>query len=191
LQRRRGDTGEVAGRMTRGREVLVVVWIVVLGIIWWSLASGLSRALPVGVVVIALSLWARRTIEPAAPSYRWHLTGAARFVPFFLWQSIRGGFDTALRALRPSLPIRPDLFAYRSRLPEGAPLTLFARSMSLLPGTLAARISGTEITVHLLDPGSGGRAALPVLEERIAQLFGVELRGPPGDAAAPSVPGDG
>ena len=169
----------------------MVVWIVVLGIIWWSLASGLPRALPVGIVVIALSLWARRTIEPATPLHRWRLSGAVRFVPFFLWQSVRGGFDTALRALRPSLLIRPELFTYRSRLPEGSPLTFFARTMSLLPGTLAARISGTEITVHLLDPGSGGRTALPVLEERIARLFGVELRDPELDAADPLSPTDG
>ncbi len=161
----------------------MVVWIIVLGIIWWSLASGLPRALPVGVVVIALSLWARRTVEPAATPHRWRLSGAVRFVPFFLWQSVRGGFDTALRALRPSLPIRPELFIYRSRLPQGSPLTFFARTMSLLPGTLAARISGTEITVHLLDPGSGGRTALPVLEERIARLFDVKLRDPGLDAA--------
>ena len=169
----------------------MVVWIVVLGIIWWSLASGLPRALPVGVVVVALALWARRTIRPAAPRYRWHLPGALRFLPFFLWQSVRGGVDTALRALRPSLPLHPDLFAYPSRLPEGAPLVFFARTMSLLPGTLAARIRGRDITVHLLDPGSGGRTILPVLEARIARLFGVELHDAPGDAPAPALPGDG
>jgi multicomponent Na+:H+ antiporter subunit E len=169
----------------------VAVWIVVLGIIWWSLASGLPRAFPVGVAAVALALWARRAIRPAGPRYRLHLSGALRFLPFFLWQSVRGGVDTALRALRPSLPLHPELFAYRSRLPEGAPLTLFARSMSLLPGTLAARIGGTEVTVHLLDPGSGGRTTLPLLEEHIARLFGVDLHDPPGGASTPRSAVDG
>jgi multicomponent Na+:H+ antiporter subunit E len=100
----------------------------------------------------------------------------ARFLPFFLWQSLRGGIDVARRALHPRLPLAPLLLDYPLRLPDGPACTFLANTVSLLPGTLSADLENGCLTVHVLDGSQPDVSAeLQSLEALIADLFGVEL----------------
>lgn len=101
--------------------------------------------------------------------------GLARFVPFFLWQSLAGGWDVARRALRPSRPLSPDLFEYVLRLPEGPARAFMAGVTCLVPGTLAVGLDGRRLWVHSLTDDPGVTENLRQLESRVADLFGLKL----------------
>jgi multicomponent Na+:H+ antiporter subunit E len=108
------------------------------------------------------------------PPFPWSLTGIVRFLPFYLWHSLRGGVDVARRALHPRLPISPGLFDYKFRLPPGLPRVFMANTVSLLPGTLSAELEEECLRVHVLDETSAFAEILRVLEKQVAGVFGLE-----------------
>ncbi len=152
--------------------------------VWWSLTGGRTDGLAMGAGFAAAAALMPLVIQGAQP-----LSSAGRgtrallptvlrgllLLPFFLWQSLSGGVDVALRALRPRLPLAPMVFDYRLRLPPGpAPVTL-ASLVSLMPGTLAT-VSGTRLRVHVLDATRDYQGELELLEAQVAWVFGVQLR---------------
>ncbi|MEL6965460.1 MAG: Na+/H+ antiporter subunit E [Pseudomonadota bacterium] len=94
-----------------------------------------------------------------------------RFLVWFVFQSIRGGIDVARRALTPSLPVTPCLVTYRSALPPQARPWL-AITITLLPGTLAARLSGDLLEIHTIELSAAVEADIEQAEQRIAALIG-------------------
>ena len=156
--------------------ILRALW---LALLWWMLTDGAVDSWPIGVPVVLLALYVSVKLMPAAS---WSLTGIARFVPFFLWHSLRGGVDVAGRALRPQLPISPALIDWPWQLPPGLPRVLMANTVSLLPGTLSAELNDRFLRVHVLDDSGSYPAELRAIEARVAGLLGLKV-GP--DATAP------
>lgn len=105
----------------------------------------------VGLLSALLAAWASlRLMQPdvlrprALPTLRL----AARIVA----QALIAGIDVGLRALSPSMRLRPGFAHYRSALPDGPRLYAFATLMSLCPGTLPlGGDSGDVQLVHCLD----------------------------------------
>jgi multicomponent Na+:H+ antiporter subunit E len=145
-----------------------------LALLWWALTEGSPAAWAFGVPVIALAVGASMVLHPRRD---WSLRpfGLARFIGFFLWQSLRGGIDVAGRALHPRLPIAPAMVDYRLRLPEGPARVFLADVVSLLPGTLSAALSDGRLRLHVLDERMPVTRALGTVEERVAALFGLTL----------------
>ena len=142
--------------------------------LWWLLTGGDAPSWIVGgpVVLAATALSLRLRPEQ---SWRWRLAGVLPMAWFFLHESVRGGFDVARRALRPSLPLNPGVLRFSTRLPAGSPRLFFAGLISLLPGTLVLGLEDEVLQIHALDAGPGVGEELLVLEHRVAALFGVEL----------------
>ncbi len=111
------------------------------------------------------------------------LSGLLRFVPFFIWESLRGGLDVAARVMRPRPRIRPGMRIYRTRLRGHPARVLFIDCVSLIPGTLSADLRGDQVLVHALDIGMPIDADLHRLEERVARLFGEVLEPDPGEVS--------
>lgn len=147
---------------------------VLLGVVWWAFVEGEvgSRVLS-GAAVAAVALASLALAPPG--SGRWSPSGLLRFLPFFLSQSLRGGADVAARAFHPRLPVLPGMIEYPLRLPEGPARIFFVVSLSLLPGTLSARLEGDTLRVHLLHRGMPARGRIEELEARVAALFALEL----------------
>lgn len=147
-------------------------WFAVL---WWLLnGGGVSSWVVGGPVVLAataLNLW----LQPERPG-GWRLAGVLPMAWFFLRESVRGGFDVARRALRPSLPLNPGVLRFNTRLPAGSSRLFFAGLISLVPGTLVLGIEDATVEIHAIEAGPGAEVELRALEERVAALFGVELR---------------
>ena len=141
-------------------------------LLWWILTEGATNSWLVGAPVVVLAVLAS---EALLPGVSWSLPGAVRFVPFFLWHSLHGGVDVARRALHPRLPISPELFDYRWRLPPGLPRVFMANTVSLLPGTLSAELDEEYLRVHVLDQTGNFVSGLAVVEARVARLFGLSL----------------
>lgn len=156
------------------RSALVVA---VCAALWSILAEGERASWVVGVPVVLLASAAALVLRPpmAAPV---SARGCLAFVPYFLWRSLAGAFDVALRAIRPGVPVTPSLVTYRLRV-TGPARVFFVNALSLLPGTLAADLRGDVVTVHVLG-GSVQGARLPDLEEYVARIFGGVVLDAPG-----------
>jgi multicomponent Na+:H+ antiporter subunit E len=116
------------------------------------------------------------------PPGTWRLRPLAllRFAPFFVWESVRGGVDVAVRALRPALPIRPGYLRFPTRLRTGPARGFFATCLSLLPGTVSIEMDGDSVHIHVLDTRQPVPETLRRLEEHVAALFDedIERAGP-------------
>lgn len=143
-------------------------------LLWWILTGGDQASWVIGLPVVIAATAANLMLLPAV-GWRCSLTGMARFLPYFLWQSLLGSVDVAKRALNPRLPLAPFLLHYFLRLPTGSARIFFANTVSLLPGTLSAELLDDCLTVHALDEALPVRAKLQTLEARIADLFALQL----------------
>jgi multicomponent Na+:H+ antiporter subunit E len=151
--------------------------------IWWLLTDGRADGLLLGAAFAAVAAAMPLVIaEPQdAGRSRALLPTVLRgllLLPFFLWQSLYGGVDVALRALRPRMPLAPAVLDYRLRLPPGPAPVMMASLVSLMPGTLAI-VSGARLKVHVLDATRDYQDELELLEAQVAWVFGVALQARP------------
>lgn len=146
--------------------------LVLFALMWWILTDGAMNSWPIGLPVVLLATLVSVMLMPPLS---WSLRGILRFIPYFLWYSIRGGVDVARRAMHPRLPISPGLFDYRFRLPPGLSRVFMANTVSLLPGTLSVELEEEILRIHVLDETVAIDEELNVLENRLADIFGLEL----------------
>ncbi|MDO3377946.1 Na+/H+ antiporter subunit E [Geoalkalibacter halelectricus] len=153
--------------------------LILLALLWWVLTGGARDGWGLGLLVIVLAVWLSLVLRAPQP-WRLSLAGALRFVPYFCWQSVRGGFDVTRRAFSPGLPLAPLLLEHPLRLPPGTARIFLLNTVSLLPGTLSAQLHGDRLVVHGLDGGLPLAQDLRRLESRVAGLFGLRLGGSDG-----------
>lgn len=158
----RGHAGQ-RRRLSVARLILRVLGFVAL----WAILSG-GEGWGVGVPVIFIATAASSLVTPAN---RWSLAGLARFLPYFVWNSLRGGVDVAARALNPALPIDPAVVRYEMRLVSAEARVLMADTVTLLPGTLSADLQGNVLFVHVLNASGFSMGTLDTLQQRVADLF--------------------
>ena len=153
--------------MTPGR---MATNLALLAGLWWLLTGGDSASWLVGLPAVAAAAWAAGRLQSAGgPPVS--LPGLLLFLPFFLWESLRGGIDVMLRTLAPRMRIHPGTAEYRTGLRREDARVFFANCLCLLPGTLAADLSGDRITVHLLDARVDPGEDLKRLERAVARVY--------------------
>lgn len=146
--------------------ILAVLWIVVTG----GAADSWLIGLPVVLVAACLSVMLKEKL-----TQRIHVVPLIKFIPFFIYASVRGGVDVARRVYSPDPPLAPALLTYPLCLPRGAARVFFANSVSLLPGTLSAKVMDHALRIHVLDETAPTIQDLNALELKIAGIFGIEL----------------
>ncbi len=151
---------------------------VVLGFSWWVLTEGRSGFSWLGLAGVAAAVLLSMRLMPGTLG-RWRFWALARFVPFFLWQSLLGGLDVAQRALRPRLNLRPVVVYHHFGLRQEPARVFFLWVVSLLPGTAGIDLTGDRAAVHVLDSRLAGPEKLLKLEKRVAELFGAPLENTP------------
>ena len=146
--------------------------LVLFALIWWVLTDGSLTSWALGAPVV---LFATLISVLLMPSSSWSLRGVIRFIPYFLWHSMRGGVDVARRAMHPQMPVSPALIDYRFRLPPGLSRVFMADTVSLLPGTLSVELSDEMLRIHVLDDSRAIKYELNALENYLADIFRLEL----------------
>lgn len=139
---------------------LVLVWVALNGL------QGLNVGLLAAAAGAACGAYfAAGQSYPLRP-WRWLV-----FAGFFLVESFKGGTDVAWRALHPALKIEPEFQNYPISLAPGLPTTFLTSIVSLLPGTLSARLNSGEpaLVVHALTPSAV--ASVERLEKMLQWLF--------------------
>lgn len=165
-RRANAAAGRVRGMLGTG-IVLAAIWA---GLHWDDPASWV-----IGVPTVIASS-AASILLPATPSPAISIVGALRLAGFAFAGVLRGAWDVSVLSLFPGR-LRSGCLTFRTRLPEGRPRRLFALLITLLPGTLTARLEKDRLTVHALDCGPAAREDFQALETRIAGLFGLTLNG--------------
>jgi len=174
VRARAPDTPDRAWRNVPASSLLSggAVRFAALALLWVALTEGDLATWWLGSLAVVAATLASLVLLPPA-GHPWSPVGAVRFAGFFFRQSVVGGVDVALRALKPGLDLDPALVEYETRLPEGEAQVLFANTISLLPGTLSVEIEGRTLLVHTLDATPDIRDELRRTEEVVARLFGV------------------
>jgi multicomponent Na+:H+ antiporter subunit E len=144
--------------------------IVLFALFWWLLNTTDTASWIIGVPAIVIALLVSLKLSPPRP-WRWRLLPVIRFLPVFIWESIRGGIDVSLRVLRPAMPLHPAIVEYEITLPKGLPQLLMLNVVSLLPGTLSADLRGHRLILHVLDRNTPFESDLQRTEKHIAGIF--------------------
>jgi multicomponent Na+:H+ antiporter subunit E len=159
-----------AGQEAAGVLRAFALRAILLAAVYWAFAEGVPGQPFFGAAAVLAAAAASVALLPRR-SFHWSLSGLARFLPYFLWQSARGGADVAGRALAPSLPLATGCIDYGTSLSTTAARVFFANIISLLPGTLSVRLRDDRLRVHTLDTRAPVASRLRELEERVARLF--------------------
>ena len=149
------------------------VTIGVLGTFWWIITAGSLASWLVGIPALASAVWVRSRLDNGA-NRKISIVGLIRFIPYFLYESLRGGVTVAARTLSPRVQIEPRFVHYHTALNCSSARVFFANCVSLLPGTLAADLSNDWLEVHVIGDESTALAELNKLEQAIARLYNCE-----------------
>jgi len=142
-------------------------WVALYALIWALFTEGDGWTLGVPSILLAagLSLWLG--LRPWHPS----LSALPGFLGFFLGRMGAGAWDVALRALHPKRPLQPAWLDYTLTSPSAQVRLVLSALVGLLPGTLASRVEGNRMRVHVLDQRQPWEATVETLERRLERLL--------------------
>lgn len=137
----------------------------------WMVLVGGQKISDIWFVILFVSATTVISIYTIPPG-QWLLRplGVARFVPYFIITSLRGGWDVARRVFFRTVPIDPDFITIEHDRDPQKTLVL-AWVISLLPGTASTVITGETIVVHVLDKKLPVTEEILELQNRINEMF--------------------
>lgn len=143
-------------------------------LLWWVLAEGRPGGWWLGGPAVVIATWASLRLSPVVPRAM-RIVPFVRFMGYFLWNSLRGGAQVALMALRPRSGLAPALIDIDApRLPTGAARVLLLNTLGLMPGTIGVGLDASRLRLHVIDARLPVAAEARVLEAHIARLYGVD-----------------
>lgn len=161
----------MAGDDARGSgiKLFILLGITFAGI-WWLLTDGAPGSWIIGLPTVIAATWTAQRLQ-VNPPLGISIAGILRFLPLFAYESLRGGIDVTLRTLSPKMRITPGFARYDSCLEQEGARIFFLNCVSLLPGTLAADLNGTQINLHLLDKDRNPESDLRRLEHAVGRIY--------------------
>lgn len=158
-------------RPYRSRSPAAIAWrFVLFGALWLFLSGADIRGWPFGLAATLAAVWLHLHLAGADPRGLRPLA-VVRFIPYFVGLSILSGIDVMKRVLHPALPIDPALIDFPLRIDHEGGRVLLADCVSLLPGTISARLDPEVLLIHTLDKGLPVLATVRDLEKRIEKLY--------------------
>jgi multicomponent Na+:H+ antiporter subunit E len=145
---------------------------VLLLVLWAVLSEGVMNKLPFAALIIAASLILDNRLHSRAIHVTLSGLGVARFVPYFVYHSVRAGTQVALLAFAPKLILKTQVVEINLRMEAPPAQAFYAMVMGLFPGTLCMRLGGGRLLVHMLNRTPDTDWELEVLEKRSAEMFG-------------------
>lgn len=153
----------------------ICVKTLLFGVLWWSLVESTLSSWLIGIIVVPFATWLSVTLyrnndKTAENTANFSFVGLLTFLPFFAWQSLRGGCQTALLAL--SSRVAPaDFIEFETCLSGRREKILFMHIISLMPGSVSANINGQIIRIHILDINEYSEDSLRDCEHRLSKIF--------------------
>jgi len=167
-QKEKGDTHRGSYRKpSQLHPILMRTSVLVL--FWWVLNRDDLASWIIGVPFIAAAVALSMVLAPPR-TLRWRPLQLIRFMPVFIWESLKGGVDVTRRVFQPTMPLNPIIFNYKVNLPGGLPRLLMLNVVSLLPGTLSADMQGDQLILHILDKHTAFEKDLQRIENHILNM---------------------
>lgn len=138
--------------------------------LWFLLSGGDIKSWPFGLAASLLATWLLVRLPLEQPR-RVRPLAIVWFIPYFVGRSLLSGVDVMKRVLHPALPIDPALVDYPLVIDHQGGRVLLANCVSLLPGTISARLGPDILLVHSLDKELPVVETIQDLERRIARLY--------------------
>lgn len=144
--------------------------LVLLSLLWFILTAGNIESIIVGLPFILLAAF---SIQRLSDNSKISINAQAllRFIPWFLWNSLRGGIDVAKRAISPTLQLNPGFVIYPLNIPAGSARIFMINCLSLLPGTLSAELNNNTLVLHALDVNMDVIGDTRDVERHVESLF--------------------
>ncbi|MFN2366581.1 MAG: Na+/H+ antiporter subunit E [Desulfurivibrionaceae bacterium] len=148
-----------------------IAWrFVLFGALWLFLSGADISGWPFGLAATLAAVWLHLHLATNDPRRLRPLT-VILFIPYFIGLSILSGVDVMKRVLHPALPIDPALIDFPLRIDHEGGRVLLADCVSLLPGTISARLDREVLLIHTLDKGLPVLSNVRDLERRIEKLY--------------------
>jgi multicomponent Na+:H+ antiporter subunit E len=157
----------IAGSWTPGT---IVIRVGIVSLLWFVLAEGEFRYWGLVLLAVLGSAGASLLLIPAS-DLGFSLTGWGRFIPYFLWQSILGGVDVALRSIAIPVRLDPGYVEFDFRVNQEPARVFVANTMSLMPGTLSVSLSGDRLRMHVLDRSMPNLQRAREVEDHVMRIF--------------------
>ena len=139
-------------------------------LLWLILCRGDFTSWPFAVPTVILATWLSLRLSGHRPLGIRPLV-LLHFLPFFIVKSIASAFDVMVRVLHPRLPITPGLIEYPLTISDDGGRVFLANSITLLPGTISARLTSDHLVIHTLDTNLPVLAMIKDLENRIMAFY--------------------
>lgn len=149
----------------------IIIRSLSLALLWWILAEGSHEGWLLGVPAVLAATWVSLKILPPREE-RISLFGLLGFMRFFIWNSIQGGVQVAIMALRGRQALQPALLKLTTGLPPGGPRLLLINVLGLMPGTVGVELHDATLELHVIDERMPVIAEVRALEAVILKLFG-------------------
>lgn len=140
-------------------------------LLWWVLVEGRLASWGLGVLAILAAVWTSLRLLPPGPR-RISLAGLLGYLAFFTRNSLHGGLQVSLLALRGRRALQPAILEWTLALPPGAPRVLMLNTLGLMPGTVGVELRDERLRVHVIDERLAIHAEVEALESHIARMFG-------------------
>lgn len=143
---------------------------------FWLVLSGhytpvLTTAGLVSAFLCALAARRMRVLDDEG--HPLHLfVGAVTYFPWLLWEILKSAWAVTRIILHPALPISPTMTTITATQRSAAAIVTYANSITLTPGTLTVRVSGSEFTVHALTRDGASDLEAGHMDRRVTRFEG-------------------
>lgn len=148
----------------------VLAWLAATALMWAVLSDNSGWYLGVPTILLATGTAAALNTRP----WTLRLQHAPAFLLFFLYNSLRGGWDVARRTLRRSAPVAPVWARHELQSADPGVHLALSAIVGLLPGTLASHFDETHLHIHLLDGNTNWQETVQRLEQLLIHLTSAE-----------------
>lgn len=153
---------------------MVVLRGLLFAAIWLVLSKGSADGLLLGGIAVLISTWLSFKLIPLG-NLSFSLIGLGKFIIFFIWHSLKGGWQVSLMALRGKTALAPAMIELPISLPAGWPRLLLMNTIGLMPGTVSYDVDDQLVRMHVLDERQDVAAELKAIEQSIAAIFGAKI----------------
>ena len=154
----------------------VAIRLTIITLLWFVLAEGELHYWGLVLIAIFGGAFASLIMIPDS-GLSASISGWARFIPYFLMQSVIGGIDVAYRALAPGQRIDPAYVEFHFQIAEEPARVFVANAMTLMPGSLSVDLKEDRLILHVLDPTMPTLEQARTVEMHAARMFRLELPG--------------
>lgn len=157
--------------------VFLITFLILFGF-WISLSGHFDYFhLALGVISCAIVtfgsydlLFKKKKVEKG---HLWQLLRFIKYLPWLFYQIILANLHVAYLVLHPRMVqlIDPHIIRFKTKLKGDLPLTVFANSITLTPGTITILIKKGIFYVHSLDRKVADDLLAGEMEDKVERIF--------------------